>query len=77
MTDLSPSAVQSDTIHPHSAVLNGNAPCKKGNFKDTILMTTNIIPYFCADNISCSLEDCQVSVDYVILCHAHYHSNRY
>lgn len=32
MSDLSPSAVQSDTIHPHSTVLNGNAPWTKNIF---------------------------------------------
>lgn len=61
MTDLSPSAVQSDTIHPHSAVLNGNAPCINVDFKNNILRTIITIPYFCADNTFCNLEDCPIS----------------
>ena len=61
--------MQSDTIHPHSKVLNGNAPCKC----ILIIITIQIcefakaslleaMPCSFVDSTLCTLEGCLASV---------------
>lgn len=42
MTDLRPSAVQSETIHPHSTVLNGKAPYTVESTWNQTLLVWNV-----------------------------------
>ena len=45
MTDFSPSAVQSDTIQPHSTVLKGKAPCAYVHTRSLQVIKYNRIPH--------------------------------